>query len=437
MVSRNHKLWWQSSYDRGLDILLFLWPDIRVKFPSAELHVAYGWNLFDKVYSTNPERMKWKESVEALLAQDGIFHYGRVGQNELKKLRSKCGILAYPTYFPEINFIGALESQSDGLVPVTMNSFAMKETVGAGIKIDGDIRDLATQEEYLKALFKIMGDEQLWKQESIKAIEFSKNYTWDKISRKWVDIFNVSTPDKPFVSVVTPTIRSGFWDLMGESLSNQSYKDFEWVIVDDFKKDQTDIANRTANKYNLNIKYIRGDRVKGIYKKAHGLARANNIAWHNAGGTFLIWLQDFITIPENSIEDLVTLYLHNKDALIAPVDEKYELDGTWGKRTFKNVRLTYDGIRETENPFDFEMNFAGIPKRVIEDLNGWYEAFDEEVGYDNVEFAKRALDVGCRIIIDDSIICKAVNLPTMGGGGKEIYQRMIDEGWPLTRENDK
>ena len=50
---KHHKLWWQSSYDRGLDILLYLWPDIKQAYPDAELGVAYGWDLFLKVASGN------------------------------------------------------------------------------------------------------------------------------------------------------------------------------------------------------------------------------------------------------------------------------------------------------------------------------------------------------------------------------------------------
>jgi hypothetical protein len=41
---RQHKLWWQSSYDRGLDILLFMWPDIKLNYPDAELWVTYGFD---------------------------------------------------------------------------------------------------------------------------------------------------------------------------------------------------------------------------------------------------------------------------------------------------------------------------------------------------------------------------------------------------------
>lgn len=182
---RQHRLWWQSSYDRGLDILLDMWPTIKEKYPDAELWITYGWDLFDKGFANNPERMNWKNKIEAKMKMPGITHFGRIGKKELAEKRKQCGIWAYCTYFAEISCIGALESQHDGLVPVTMNDFALKETVGAGFKIDGDIYDYEAKKEYLDTLLKVMGDEKLWEKESRKAQEFAKGYEWDRIAKEW------------------------------------------------------------------------------------------------------------------------------------------------------------------------------------------------------------------------------------------------------------
>lgn len=183
---RNHKLFWGSSYDRGLDILLDLWPKVIEKFPDAELHICYGWNLFIKGYRDNPERMKWMDKMTKKMRLKGIHHYGRVNKAILKQIRSKCGIWAYPTSFTEINCITALESQYDGLVPVTMSLAALKETVGSGTKVEGDIFDYGIKEKWLEELFRYMSDEELWKKESEKAHEFAKDYGWDKISDLWL-----------------------------------------------------------------------------------------------------------------------------------------------------------------------------------------------------------------------------------------------------------
>ena len=132
MAFRQHKLFWGSSYDRGLDNLLYMWPDIKKAYPDAELHCCYGWKLFDMLARTNPERRQWKASVEIMMQHPGVIHHGRLGKEELAKVRKECGIWAYPTYFTEINCITALDCMRDGVVPVTMDLAALSEVVGAG-----------------------------------------------------------------------------------------------------------------------------------------------------------------------------------------------------------------------------------------------------------------------------------------------------------------
>jgi glycosyltransferase involved in cell wall biosynthesis len=188
-LDRQHKLFWGSSYDRGLDILLYMWPDIRQAYPDAELSICYGWELFNSLAQGNPERRQWKKSVEALMGQPGITHYGRIGKEELAKIRSSCGIWAYPTFFEEINCITALDSANDGLVPVTMTLAALNETAKCGILIDVDIKDEKIQKEYLKQLLELMGDKERWKRLSLKCKKFANKYKWGEISDQWIEYF--------------------------------------------------------------------------------------------------------------------------------------------------------------------------------------------------------------------------------------------------------
>lgn len=186
---KQHKLWWQSSYDRGILYLLKMWPQIKKIFPDATLDIAYGWDLFYKAYANNPERMKWMDKVSELMTQEGITHHGKIGQDKLKELRKQCGIWAYTTDFEEINCIGALECQNDGVVPCVINKAALKETVGSGVKIDGEIWDPEVRAKYLKELLALMGDEKRWLEEQKKGIKFAKNFTREKIAKLWKENF--------------------------------------------------------------------------------------------------------------------------------------------------------------------------------------------------------------------------------------------------------
>lgn len=449
---KQHKLFYGSSYDRGLDILLFMWPDIIAKFPDAELHVCYGWELFDRIQSTNPERMQWKKSIEEMMNQKGVIHHGRVGKDELTKIRQSCGIWAYPTYFPEINCITALDAQNDGLVPVTMNDYALKETVQSGVKIDGNIKDFDVQEKFKEELLSLMDDKPRWEKEVKRAKAFAKKFIWANIAKSWSEYFEQEV-DNPTVSVITITNREGFWNVMADNLSRQTVKPLEWIIVDDHEQDRSEIASKYAKKYNLNIVYIRGDKALKTYDKPHAIARANNKGWQSAKGDLLVYVQDFVIIPEDGIESLVDVYRRNPNALIAPTDDYwFSVEPDFNNRqdwfngktdiftthSWRNVRNEFSGIRDTDNPYDFEMDYAGIPRKIVEHLNGWWELFDENVGFDNTEIAYRALKSGYKIIIDDTNMARCVDLdryiPHTDGSANEKNFKKIQSLDPIRDE---
>lgn len=186
---RIHRLIWASSYDRGIIHLLKMWPKILAKFPDTTLEIFYGWDLFLKGFQNNPERMKWKAKIDEMMTQTGITHHGRVGKLKLLEHMGNSGIIPYCTDFEEINCITVLNAQKVGCVPCVINKAALKETVGSGIKIDGEIWDPEVREEYLTKLLELMGDEEKWQEESKKGIEFAKSYSWDKIANLWIKEF--------------------------------------------------------------------------------------------------------------------------------------------------------------------------------------------------------------------------------------------------------
>lgn len=440
IIKKQHRLFWGSSYDRGLDSLLFMWPDILEKYPDAELHICYGWDLFDKAFFNNPERMRWKESLVTMMRQSGIYEHGRLSKQQLEEIRQTCGIWAYPTYFTEIDCITAKEAQKDGLVPVAVKLAALEETVRSGKLIDGDIKDPKVQQEFLNALLEVMGwDKDTYIDEVEKAKQSVNKVSWKGSADAWSKEF-LNPPFTPMVSICTPTIRTGFWNIMADNISKQTYKNIEWIIIDDYGKDRRAIAEKYAAKYSLNIKYIRGEKVSKYYPHDYGLVAANNKAWKSAEGELLVWLQDFVLMPEDGIEKLVSLYNHNPNALIAPTDISYNVEEEFNKenledwwdgntnltlqQTWRNPRNMFLGVRPSDNHFDFEMNYAAIPKHILDTLNGWYQFMDDGLGYDNVDLAYRALLKGYTLLVDDTNVAKCINIwPIVGGTGENIINR--------------
>lgn len=423
---RHHTLGYFSSYDRGLEHLLYIWQDLRSVYPDLTLHIAYGWNTFDKLAGNNPERMKWKKDMELLMRQEGIIHHGRVGKGELTALRDQCGILAYPTHFFEIDCITVKECQIQGCVPVVMNfdttledgsvtKTALDEHVYAGIKVDGDIRTEEGRKSYTQALLSLLGDEQEWKRLSKEGKKKHQELIWGNRAIQWEkEIFSpISTPT---VSVITPTIRKGFWSLMAKRLKEQSYPILEWIIIDDYEEDRSAYAHHIGTKYGINIVYKRGGRSQAYH---FGLSTANNIGWKEAKGELLVFLQDFMFPSQDGIEALVDIYRHNPNALIAPVDVYYHpkeqphidreewfdsdtLSEVVGEKYWENQRLKHVGIRPSDNPAEWEMNYGAVPRKIVDDLGGWYEFYNDGLGFDNTEFAYRAILSGYRMLVDDT-----------------------------------
>ena len=176
----------------------------------------------------------------------------------------------------------------------------------------------------------------------------------------------------PSVSIITPSIRTGWWNIMAHNISRQTYQgNIEWIIVDDHPDDRSEIAHKYSSLYNLEVRYLRGGKSSN-YTRRCGLVRANNIAWENMKGELYVQLQDFCLMPQDGLERLVDIYRHHPNDLIAPVDVYYtpkppnkdNSECWWGgdthilvKKEWSNIRVKYEGMRYSDNPFDYEANY--------------------------------------------------------------------------------
>lgn len=186
MSRNNYACIYTSSYDRGLEHLLKMWPEVKKAVPQAELHIFYGWELFENFYRNNPASMSWKANMDSMMKYDGITHHGRVTQPEIEKWYKKCGLWTYPTHFGEISCISAMKAQAWGAIPVYVNFAALQTTVKYGVPVEGDIYDEETQEDYKKQLISILKDHD--RQEEIRPQMMKwakKQFSWEKVAKQW------------------------------------------------------------------------------------------------------------------------------------------------------------------------------------------------------------------------------------------------------------
>ena len=145
-----------SSYDRGLETLLHMWPKIRERVPDATLSIYYGWNLFDALHAHNANMQAFKHRILRQLdslKKLGVTEYGRVSHAELARAMEEISVWLYPTDFTETFCITALKTAEAGMQQVCTNVGALPETALHATFIDSQhiSTDKKAQAEFIMA----------------------------------------------------------------------------------------------------------------------------------------------------------------------------------------------------------------------------------------------------------------------------------------------
>ena len=131
LVRDPQRLIYSSSPDRGLDVLLEWWPDIRAASPQANLRVFYGFDNWNKALAQSGDKTQiaFRDRIMSLLNQSGIEVFGRVDQQRLANEMMNAGVWAYTCEFWETFCITALEAQAAGMHVVTSGLCGLLDVV--------------------------------------------------------------------------------------------------------------------------------------------------------------------------------------------------------------------------------------------------------------------------------------------------------------------
>ena len=144
-----------------------------------------------------------------------------------------------------------------------------------------------------------------------------------------------------------------------------------------------------------------------------------------ARGKLFVFLQDFVLITPTALEELLNVSNKHPGDFIAPVDNYFapkikpdtsnkedwfngEVD-VIGEFMRKNIRVQNLGIREATSVQDFEQNFGAVPTETLRELGGYYEFFDEALGWDDTEIIYRGRKLGHNLWIDDTNQCICID----------------------------
>jgi glycosyltransferase involved in cell wall biosynthesis len=201
------KFVYSSSPDRGLDVLLDMWPDIRKMrddSEDAELHVYYGFENWRKL-NENAGNKKGLLAIDFMKARvdsmsdQGVVYHGRVGQAEIAKAHMDAMVWAYPTMFAETYCITALEAQAAGVIPVTTNLAALVETARLGLLVDpsptnksprykaafllaveGALKEWVNRDQWLAGMAPKI---------AFECRDWAKEQSWAEVARSWSEDF--------------------------------------------------------------------------------------------------------------------------------------------------------------------------------------------------------------------------------------------------------
>lgn len=135
--------------------------------------------------------------------------------------------------------------------------------------------------------------------------------------------------NSPYFSVIIPSYnRIIFLPGLIESLRNQSYKDFEIIIVDDGSTDDTALYIQSLN--DINIRYI--------HKQNGGVSSARNVGLQHAKGKYINFFDSDDLAYPNHLAAANTFFEKNKDCKVVIFDYNW---GNEERSRFKTVSNRY------------------------------------------------------------------------------------------------
>ncbi|MFH0962961.1 MAG: methyltransferase [Planctomycetota bacterium] len=181
---------YSSRPERGLEVLLTaIWPRVLERLPDAELRVA-GYDLAG--IDTPPQVRAAEERLARLAASTpNVKALGPLRKKELYRHMARARLLLYPTAFPEVSCITAIEAQACGTPILTTADFALPETVAhPSSLIPGDVRAKECQDAFLARLFELLESPALYDEVAAAGrARVEGNHRWSDLARSWERLF--------------------------------------------------------------------------------------------------------------------------------------------------------------------------------------------------------------------------------------------------------
>lgn len=188
--SREKRLLFTSSPDRGLDIVLECWPEIKRRVPDATFVHCYSrwWDLVANVSSVSAAH---RARIEEMSRADGVEKIPSQGQADLAMLMRSSLVWCHPSYytlggmkFDETNCISAQEAQAAGCYAVSANWGALAEVNKAGVRIDGDPMSAEFREKFIAEIVLGLTDPETQKHAQVEGPKAMADRGWEPVAKQ-------------------------------------------------------------------------------------------------------------------------------------------------------------------------------------------------------------------------------------------------------------
>lgn len=179
-----HRFVYISRPNRGLDVLLNLFPHIRRRIPDAELHIY--------TYQLSGDRPE--SQITRLTQQPGVYMRGSLPKATLATELSVARLMLYPCTFYETSCIAAIEAQASGTPVVASTLAALSETVVDGVSgylIPGDPHTTEFAYRFIETVVNLAENDVIWQRLSHEArYRTEVLYDWNIIAKDWLEEFH-------------------------------------------------------------------------------------------------------------------------------------------------------------------------------------------------------------------------------------------------------
>lgn len=182
-----------SRPERGLAVLLAeIWPRLKHRLPEAELLIS-TYSLGGLMVPP-PLQEHYRLCDELIRRADGVHKIGPLTRREFWRELGQATAVLYPTDFPEVSCMVALEAQATGTPIVTTGRFALAETVGCReTLVTEPWRSPAYTRSFVDIAVRLAEDPDFAAQarQAGQCHVTRESHSWDAIARCWQDSFQL------------------------------------------------------------------------------------------------------------------------------------------------------------------------------------------------------------------------------------------------------